>query len=446
MADKSTNTPLMPAPIKARTRNPKPRQQAAHKKLAPPSPALNPEGYGLWIACDWADSQHEIVVWHPAEGLSYHSVQSQPEALQPFLTSQEQRVADGLKIGVLFENHRGSFGFQIADRPRLVAHPINPKAAAKYRQALHPSGAKSDPIDRDAILRFGLTHLDLCPAVQTEDALTRTLAALSEDRRRVVGQRVRISNQLTAVLKAYFPQALELAGDLNGSMAADFLEKWPTLQKLQAARESTVKTFYHQHNSRRPEIMETRLALIKAAVALSHDETHLLTCSLKAVSLSKQMRVLSGAIAEYDRRLEELAPTHPDYEIFRSVPGAGACLTPRLIALFGTRREQWPNALSLLTHSGVAPITISSGKETGVFCRWACPKFDRQTLVELAACSINVGCPWAVAYRDARKADGVQHQTMLRGLAFKWGRVLWKLWKTKSRYDEALRPLYQAPE
>jgi hypothetical protein len=40
-----------------------------------------------------------------------------------------------------------------------------------------------------------------------------------------------LTNQLTAHLKAIFPQALALVGeDLASPMATDFLKKWPTLQ------------------------------------------------------------------------------------------------------------------------------------------------------------------------------------------------------------------------
>jgi hypothetical protein len=35
------------------------------------------------------------------------------------------------------------------------------------------------------------------------------------------------------------------------------------------------------------------------------------------------------------------------------------------------------------------------------------------------------------------KAKGKGHQVILRALAFKWVRVLWKCWQTRTAYDEA---------
>jgi hypothetical protein len=35
------------------------------------------------------------------------------------------------------------------------------------------------------------------------------------------------------------------------------------------------------------------------------------------------------------------------------------------------------------------------------------------------------------------KAKGKRHQVILRALAFKWIRILWKCWQTRTPYDEA---------
>jgi hypothetical protein len=40
------------------------------------------------------------------------------------------------------------------------------------------------------------------------------------------------------------------------------------------------------------------------------------------------------------------------------------------------------------------------------------------------------------------KAKGKTHQVILRALAFRWIRILWKCWQTHTPYDEA-RYLHQ---
>ena len=85
--------------------------------------------------------------------------------------------------------------------------------------------------------------------------------------------------------------------------------------------------------------------------------------------------------------------------------------------------------------SGIAPVTKASGKSQIVQMRWACPKFLRQTFHEFAGSSIKYS-RWAKAYFDMRKARGHRYHEILRGLAFKWQRILFHCWKTHQPYHE----------
>ena len=73
--------------------------------------------------------------------------------------------------------------------------------------------------------------------------------------------------------------------------------------------------------------------------------------------------------------------------------------------------------------------------------RWAhwrlqAPKFLRQTFVEWAGLSIP-HCDWAKAFYDQQRARGSSHQAALRALAFKWIRILYRCWQTRTPYDES---------
>ena len=121
------------------------------------------------------------------------------------------------------------------------------RGLARYREAFATSGAKSDPTDPPLLLELVRTHRDRLRAWQPDDALTRQLRLLVEHRRRTVADRTRLTNRLTALLKTYFPQALEWAGDLRGAAACEFLQNWPTLEAVQQARRSQLRRFYHDH-------------------------------------------------------------------------------------------------------------------------------------------------------------------------------------------------------
>jgi len=71
-----------------------------------------------------------------------------------------------------------------------------------------------------------------------------------------------------------------------------------------------------------------------------------------------------------------------------------------------------------------------------VHWRWQCPTFLRQSLVEWAGLTINKSF-WAGAYYRQQMAKGSSHQAAVRALAFKWLRILYRCWQTRTPYDES---------
>jgi transposase len=144
-------------------------------------------------------------------------------------------------------------------------------------------------------------------------------------------------------------------------------------------------------------------------------------------------------ISNYDKRIGELFASHPDAKIFRSFPGAGPILAPRLLCAFGSDRSRWKHSLDIATFSGIAPVIMRSGKTCQVHWRWACPKFLRQTFHEFAGSS-TLFSPWAKAFYRNMLHRGKSHHAAIRALAFKWIRILYRCWKAHVCYDEALYP------
>jgi hypothetical protein len=60
----------------------------------------------------------------------------------------------------------------------------------------------------------------------------------------------------------------------------------------------------------------------------------------------------------------------------------------------------------------------------------------RQAFVEFAGESIRHSF-WAGAYHPRQRELGTTHQASVRALAFKWIRIIWKCWQTRTPYDEA---------
>ena len=216
----------------------------------------------------------------------------------------------------------------------------------------------------------------------------------------------------------------------------DFIRRWSTLKQAQQARKTTLEKFFHEHNVRYPRVIEARVSAIKAATALTHDRSVILPHQLLVQALALQLHALLTAIEQFDTQIAVLAPTLPDYALFQALPGAGPIYAPRLLAAFGEQRARYQSAAELQKYAGIAPVTERSGKKCWVHWRLQCPKFLRQTFVEWAAETIPRSF-WAGAYYRQQRQKGCSHQAALRALAFKWVRILYRCWQTKTAYDES---------
>ena len=88
----------------------------------------------------------------------------------------------------------------------------------------------------------------------------------------MVADKVRITYRLTAALKNYYPQVLEWFADRDTLLVCNFVERWPILRAAQRARQSTLRTFFHEHNARYPKVIERRIEAIRTAIPLTEDD------------------------------------------------------------------------------------------------------------------------------------------------------------------------------
>jgi transposase len=396
-----------------------------------------PSEYGAFVGVDWGDEEHAVSL-RAANGtvIERRSLQQTPEALAQWLNTLRTRFANQ-KIAIALEQSRGPLLAGLTQYEHVVIFPVNPKSLARFREALYPSRSKDDLGDADLLLEFLLKHRDHLRPWHADTVQTRQLTLLNEQRRNFVDSRTELTNRLLAHLKMIFPQAIDLVGgDFASLMAGDFLKKWPSLQALQKVSPSNLRKFYYGHNSRSKDLIAQRLELVKNAVALTTDAALVAAHSLAIQTIASQLAGLHPFIEKYDAQIAELFAAHPDAYIFDGLPGAGPSLAPRLLTSLGTDRARFPSAVDVSCYTGIAPVTEQSGKSKWVHIRWSCPKFLRQSWHEFANCSIRF-CPWAChCYNEYRKRN-IDHQEAIRKLAFKWQRIVWRMWQDRQPYDEA---------
>jgi transposase len=397
---------------------------------------MMPTEFATMIAIDWADQKLAWAMQAGTSKLETGTIDHTPEAIDVWAAELRMRFG-GQSIAVALEQSRGSLVFMLTKYDHLVIFPVHPTVLVNYRKSFRPSGAKDDPGDARLLLDILMLHRDKLRRFNPDTPDTRTLQFLVEERRKFVHEKTRYSNRLTAHLKMYFPQVLDWFDEIGSNIAAEFLERWPDLDKLKRARPATIERFFLDHNSRDPERIKERLEQIRKAVSATSDTAVVASSSAAVVAWAALLKQVLMAIAAYEKQIDELARAHPDYALFKSFPGAGPAMAPRLIAALGSQRERYQSAAEIQRYSGIAPVVASSGKQRWVHWRWACPKFLRQTFHEWALHSIAYS-DWAREYYEQQRAKGKRRNTAIRSLAFKWIRILFRCWKDRTLYDEAV--------
>src|SRR6202140_4591674 len=391
--------------------------------------------FAAFVGIDWSDTKHDICLQAAhSEEREFAVLPHRAAAIDAWACAVRQRFA-GRPVAVCLELAKGPLVYALQKYDFLVLFPVHPATLAKYREAFVSSHAKAHPSDDDFGLELLVRYRAKLKPLTPQSVPMRTLLRLVEQRRRLVGDQNRISNRLTDALKQYFPNVLAWFADRDTLLFCDFLSRWPTLKQLKRARRATLLSFFHDHHVRSQSRIDERLQAIKSAVPLTDDPAVIRPNQLLVLALVEQLRATLHAIDRFDAEIATVSETLPDYSLFRALPGAGATLAPRLLAAFGEQRERYHSAAEIQRYTGIAPVTESSGNKHWVHWRLQCPTFLRQTFVEWAAAPIPRSF-WAAAYYRQQRDKGCSHNAAVRALAFKWIRILYRCWQTRTPYNE----------
>lgn len=379
---------------------------------------------------DWASDHHDVVIVDQAGVVvAQFRFTHSAEGWNRF----RQEIQAYQALGIAVETCSGAAVDELL-RCNCTVFPVQPKAAARYRERKSPSGVKDDQLDAwalaDALRMDGRTWRTLA----LEDPLIQELRLLCRDEAALIQQRTLLVNQLRAALREYYDAALQAFNDWTMPVAWALIVQFPTPETLAKAGKRKWEKFLHAHKVWRPETAEKRLALFAQAADWKRSEPITHAKSRLAVSLAKTLQTLNRQLEEYHAAIETLFQRHPDHDLFGSLPGAGSKLAPRLMSELGSDRARFDTPQALQCLAGTAPISFQSGQIHRVKIRRCCNMHLRHALHLWADCS-RAKCAWAQAYYRDHRARGKSHACALRCLANRWLEVIWKMWQTSTRYD-----------
>lgn len=390
----------------------------------------------MWFAgIDWADAHHEVVVIdeagtrvgqvrvsHSADGVN--QLIAWLRAIGDIATCPEH-------LACLIETTQGVLITALLEQG-LPVYPVNPKLVDHSRR---PSGAKTDAIDAAILARIGRSALAELRRLHPDPPLIAELKTLTRDQDALIHTQTRLTNQLIACLKAYYPAALTWFDRVAQGITLTFLETFPTPNDFQRATLAQLTALLKAGHY--PVKADVKARQLHERAQEPQLQAHPVVAQAKArymLALVAQVRLVMQQVAAYDSEITQLFATHADQQVFASLPGAGPRLAPRLLAEWGEDRLRYPSAASLQALAGTSPVLIQSGASRRTRMRSACSKPLRNVMYQFARQSLRHEA-WAKRYVECKRQSGKTFSMAVRALANHWVRILYAIWQQRAVYD-----------
>lgn len=390
----------------------------------------------IFLGIDWAETHHDICLLGPGgERLAGRRISEGLEGVAQLHALVAEHAEQPSDVIVGIETDRGLLVTALAAAGYEV-HPINPLAAARYRDRHTPSRAKSDRGDARMLADLVRTDRHLHRLLAADSELLDAIRILARSHQNLVWSRQRELNALRSSLREFYPGALAAFDDLGHSDALAVLAIAPDPQggrRLSSGRiAAALRRGGRQRNvvRRSAEIRDALRAPQLSAPPLVADAQAVAVAALVAV-----IRALDGQIASLEARLAERFEQHPDAELLRSLPGLGAILAARVLAGFGDSPNRYADARARRNYAGTAPITRASGASRAVVARVARNRRLFDTCYQWALCALTAS-PGARAYFDAHNHGPHTGRTARRKLANKLVGILHGCLSHRAAYEE----------
>ena len=393
----------------------------------------------LFIGDDWAEDHHDIELM---DGSGRRLAKARlPEGvagmarLHTLIGNQIGEDPDeDVEVVIGIETDRGPWVAALVATGYTVL-AVNPLQAARFRDRLGVSGAKSDAGDAHVLADMVRTHAHELRPVAGDSAQAEAVKVVARIHKTLIWERTRHTQRLRHALRDYFPAALEAFDDLDATDTLELLAKAPT--PAQAARLSLAQISAALKRSRRRDIAG-RAAAIQAALRteqLGQPEVVAAAYAASTQALIAVITVLNTQVKTLQGQVEAYFGQHPAAEIVVSQPGLAAILGARVLAEFGDDPHRYATAKARKNYAGTSPITRASGKKKVALARFIHNDRLIDALMSQAFTALKAS-PGARGYYDRQRARGAGHNAALRQLANRLVGILHGCLKTRTLYDE----------
>jgi hypothetical protein len=218
----------------------------------------------MFVGWDWASTTHDVTVLDDAGAVVDRWALRHTEQDLAAALDRLARHGDPAGLPVIIERSSGL----IVDRLVAAGHPVvpvHPTAFWAARPRWGASGAKSDAGDSYKLADYLRTDGHRLRRLDRSDRGLQELQALVRLREDHVRARTAASNQLGALLEAYWPGPKAVFYRLASPIALAFLADYPTPQAAARLGEARMASFCRRHSYRGGKPPAVLLARLRSA-------------------------------------------------------------------------------------------------------------------------------------------------------------------------------------
>ena len=390
----------------------------------------------IFIGDDWAEAHHDVYLMDDAgKRLASRRL---PEGLAGIRELHEligEHVQEPNQVVIGIETDRGLWvGALSAAGYQVFA--VNPMAVAHYRDRHHVSGAKSDAGDAKLLADLVRTDRHNHRPIAGDSLQADAIKVLARAHQSLIWARTRHTNALRSTLREYYPAALEAFEDLAHGDALGVLDRAPTPEQGAHLDLPAIQSALKRGGRKRN--IAARARQIRAALR----SEQLAAPAPIAAAFGATTRATIGIVAELNRQIAELETslaehfeTHPDADIYRSLPGLGVVLGARVLGEFGDDPNRYTDAKSRRNYAGTSPLTVASGKKRAVLARHVRNRRLYDAIDHWALCALSTSAG-ARTFYDNHRAAGDTHHQALRALGNRLVGILHGCLRHHAPYNE----------
>ncbi|MCA2317056.1 IS110 family transposase [Mycobacterium sp. WUMAC-025] len=390
----------------------------------------------IFVGDDWAEDHHDIHLMS-ADGTTLAS-RRLPEGLAGVggfheLVATHAEEPDQVILGI--ETDRGLW-VEALSAAGYQVFAINPLAVARYRDRHHVSGAKSDASDAKLLADLVRTDRHNHRRIAGDSAQSEAIKVLARTHQSLIWARTRQTNTLRSALREYYPGALEAFDSLSDRDALAILGRAPT--PAEAARLSISKIRSALKAAGRQRNLDARALEIQTALRVEQ----LAAAPAVTAAFGASTRAAVAILAELNHQIRELETTlaqhfetHPDADIYLSLPGLGVILGARVLGEFGDDPNRYTDTKSRKNYAGTSPLTVASGKKRAVLARHIRNRRLYDAIDQWAFCALS-SSPGARALYDTHRTAKQSHHQALRAVGNRLVGIMHGCLRHHTRYDE----------